>query len=123
MPAARGCLLAAACALLLMPHATGAAPTVGEGASEADEFFNNDGMPLMMPVNRTTDRRRWYFEVPRDPGGCCLRRTFRQHLFRTAAFAAAFAGTSHAAAPRFAVTRTHASFFSCFSSLLQSAYW
>ncbi|KAI3439089.1 hypothetical protein D9Q98_001499 [Chlorella vulgaris] len=69
MPAARGCLLAAACALLLMPHATGAAPTVGEGASEADEFFNNDGMPLMMPVNRTTDRRRWYFEVPRDPVG------------------------------------------------------
>lgn len=35
----------------------------------ADSFLNADGLPLLMPTNRTTDGRRWLFELPRDPGG------------------------------------------------------
>ena len=34
----------------------------------ADSFLNADGLPLLMPTNRTTDGRRWLFELPRDPG-------------------------------------------------------
>lgn len=68
-------LLAAAAALAPGAHA---APTP---AVPADAYLNADGLPLLMPTNRTTDKRRWYYELPRNPGGgsvpqhcaCCWR--------------------------------------------------
>ena len=41
-----------------------AAPDV----APADSFLNAEGLPLLMPTNRTTDGRHWLFELPRDPG-------------------------------------------------------
>lgn len=34
-----------------------------------DAYLNAAGLPLLMPSNRSTRGRRWYYEIPRDPVG------------------------------------------------------
>jgi hypothetical protein len=71
--ACRGPLLgvAAACTLLLLLPALAAAQAGSPAAqSSPDEFLNIRGLPLMMPINRTTGQRRWYYEIPREPSEC-----------------------------------------------------
>ncbi|KAL4434491.1 hypothetical protein ABPG75_000932 [Micractinium tetrahymenae] len=34
-----------------------------------DAYLNAAGLPLLMPTNRSTSGRRWYYEIPRDPVG------------------------------------------------------
>jgi hypothetical protein len=48
---------------------TAAAPDATSPVVPADSFLNANGLPLLMPTNRTTDGRRWLFELPRDPVG------------------------------------------------------
>lgn len=55
-------------AALLLASGAAAKPDAA-AVLPADSFLNADGLPLLMPTNRTTDGRRWLFELPRDPGG------------------------------------------------------
>lgn len=34
-----------------------------------DAYLNAAGLPLLMPTNRSTKGRRWYYEIPRNPVG------------------------------------------------------
>lgn len=34
-----------------------------------DAYLNAAGLPLLMPTNRSTGGRRWYYEIPREPVG------------------------------------------------------
>ena len=72
---ALGALAAAALALALLPAGVQGAPALGEETLPAQDFLNAEGLPLLMPTNRTTNDHSWYFELPRDPGA---------HSWRTA---------------------------------------
>jgi hypothetical protein len=54
--------------LALLPAGVQGAPTLGEETLPANEYLNAEGLPLLMPTNRTTNDHSWYFELPRDPG-------------------------------------------------------
>ena len=61
-------LLLAVLALALLPAGVHGAPTLGEETLPANDYLNAEGLPLLMPTNRTTNDHSWYFELPRDPG-------------------------------------------------------
>ena len=74
----RSASLYACVALLLLTAAAVAraapapvpAPAVSTASLPAEAYLNSAGLPLLMPTNRSTDGRSWYFEIPPDPGGC-----------------------------------------------------
>ena len=70
---APGSLALALLALAVLPAAgVLAAPVLGEDLLPAEDYLNADGLPLMMPNNRTTFDHTWYYEVPRNPGAPLL---------------------------------------------------
>lgn len=65
---------ASAAALLLVALAGGAMPRPSHAASPPpDAYLGVTGRPLLMPTNRTTNGRTWYFEVPKQPGEWAFR--------------------------------------------------
>lgn len=71
-----GMQLTSLATVLLLALAAVALPRPARAAGEEqpllapDAYLNVVGKPLLMPINRTTEGRAWYFEVPKNPGGC-----------------------------------------------------
>lgn len=58
-----------------VPDAYAAAPSITAPAPSvlpAKVYLNAAGRPLLMPTNRSTDGRGWYYEMPRQPGAAWL---------------------------------------------------